>query len=72
MTDKETKAFDIRGRLYLFIGICIITRMSHTIRDIADPAASVSLLRFEKSKTTGDAERRRQALFFYFFHRKKG
>ncbi|XP_034182930.1 fasciclin 3 isoform X2 [Osmia lignaria lignaria] len=32
---------------------------SNTIRDIADPAASVNLLRFEKSKTADDEDRQR-------------
>ena len=46
--------------IYRYFAI-LCARRSDRIRDLADPAASVSLLRFEKSKTADETDRRRQA-----------
>lgn len=63
--------FDYPFKANLSVGIYHITRKSHRIQDLADPAASVNLLRFEKSKSADETDRRRQAFFLLLSWKKK-
>lgn len=63
--------FDYPFKANLSVGIYHITRKSRRIQDFADPAASVSLLRFEKSKSADETDRRRQAFFSTSFMEKE-